>query len=96
MVNIGTIFENCPKLEKFMGVDLKGVDKKSKKDQDMTFSKWNMRVKKLFYEDYVKQGGKLELKKWSKARWLTKRPMKPAEIGRERVVQQLQELFFNL
>jgi len=97
VVNIGTIFENCPKLEKFMGVDLKGVvDKKSKKDKDMTFSKWNMRVKKLFYEDYVKQGGKLELKKWSKARWLTKRPIVPAEIGRERVVQQLQGIFFNL
>ena len=97
VVNVGAIFENCPNLEKFMGIDLKGVvDKKSKKDKDITFSKWNMRVKKLFYEDYMKQGGKLEIKKWSKVRWLTKRPIVPAEIGRERVVQQLQELFFNL
>jgi len=96
-VNVGTIFENCPKLEKFMGIDLTGViDKKSKKDKEITFSKWNMRVKKLFYEEYLKQGGSLDMKKWSKARWLSKRPTIPAEIGRERVAHQLQGLFFNL
>ena len=96
-VNVGTIFENCPKLEKFMGIDLTGViDKKSKKDKEITFSKWNMRVKKLFYEEYLKQGGSLDMKKWSKARWLSKRPTIPAEFGRERVAQQLQGLFFNL
>ena len=41
-VNFGAVYENCPNLEKFMGVEVGSVDQK------MTFKKWNTRVKKKF------------------------------------------------
>ena len=70
------------------------MDKKQNKE--VTFSTWNTRVKKLFYEEYTKQGGEMEMKKWSKTSWLNKKPVLPNEIGRVRVAHQLQALLFNL
>ena len=74
IVNIGSVFENCPKLEKFMGIDLTGIIKSKKEKEELTFSRWNHRVKKMFFEDYMRQGGTKEFKDWSRHRWLTQRP----------------------
>ena len=62
-VNIGTIYQNCPKLERFMGVEVGSIP------QTLAFSKWNSRVKKSFYQDYLSQGGTKEFKAWVRARW---------------------------
>merc|ERR1711970_966295 len=67
-VNIGVLYENCPKIVKFMGVEV-GSD-----SQDMIFNKWNSRIKKKFYQMYLDQGGTKELKAWSKTRWYARRP----------------------
>ena len=46
-VNIGTIYQNCPKQERFMGVEVGSIP------QTLTFRKWNSRVKKSFYQDFL-------------------------------------------
>lgn len=75
-VNVGTLFENCPNLENFMGVDLGSITKDS-------FSKWNLAVKKKFYQEYLIQGGSKDFKLWAKSRWFPKRPVStpPVEQG---------------
>jgi len=67
-VNIGALYENCPKIVKFMGVEVGSIS------QDMIFNKWNSRIKKKFYQLYLDQGGTKEFKAWSKTRWYTRRP----------------------
>jgi len=71
-VNIGKLYQTCPNLEKYMGVEVGSVNKE-------TFVKWNSEMKKKFYQQYIGQGGTLELKPWVKSRWFTKMPdIKPA------------------
>ena len=67
-VNIGALYENCPKMVKFMGLEVGSIS------QDMIFSKWNSRIKKKFYQHYLNQGGSKEFKAWSKTRWYARRP----------------------
>jgi len=79
-VNVGAVFENCPNVERFMGVEVGMVSHKQ------TFTKWNTRMKKRFYEHYLDQGGSKELKDWAKTRWFSRRPVLPKEIGHDRVI----------
>jgi len=79
-VNFGAVYENCPNLEKFMGVEVGSVDQK------MTFKKWNTRVKKKFYEYYQNQGGSKELKPWAKTRWFSRRPVVSRDMGPPRLI----------
>jgi len=65
-VNFGTMFEKCPNLEQFMGLEVGSVPK-------ATFNKWNSAFKKKFYQNYLYQGGTMEFKVWAKTRWFTKR-----------------------
>lgn len=68
-VNIGTLYQNCPKLERFMGVEVGSIP------QTLAFSKWNSKVKRTFHQDYLNQGGTKEFKAWAKARWYSKKPL---------------------
>jgi len=77
-VNVGAVYENCPRVEKFMGVEVGMVSHKQ------TFTKWNTRMKKRFYEHYLDQGGSKEMKDWAKTRWFSKPPVVPKEIGHDR------------
>jgi len=70
-VDIGAVYQNCPKLEKFMGVDVGSIS------QNQSFIKWNTKVKKRFYEYYLSQGGLLEMKPWAKTRWFSRRLVLP-------------------
>ena len=70
-VNMGAVYENCPNLEKFMGVDVGNVD------QQQTFKKWNFKMMKKFYQYYQNQGGSKEFKLWAKTRWFSKRCVLP-------------------
>jgi len=67
-LNIGTLYQNCPKIEKYMGVDVGSVS------QDLLFNKWNSRIKKKLYQLYIDEGGDKEFKVWSKTRWYSRRP----------------------
>ena len=102
VLNLAAAFENCPKLEKFMGIDLTSTfsqenekkkkrkqEKEKDKPQELTFSRWSLRVKKLLYEEYTKQGGTMEMKHWSRSRWVSKKPVIPAHVGVQRVANAL-------
>ena len=63
-VNIGTMFDKCPKLEKFMGIEVGSINK-------ISFSKWSLELGRKFYQDYRNQGGSKEYKSWVKTRWFS-------------------------
>jgi len=65
-VNIGTMFDKCPNLEKFMGMEVGSITK-------TTFNKWSFVLKKKFYEKYLYQGGTKEFKAWARTRWFSKK-----------------------
>jgi len=67
-LNIGTLYQNCPRIEMYMGVDVGSVS------QDLLFNKWNSRIKKKLYQLYIDQGGAKEFKVWSKTRWYSRKP----------------------
>jgi len=71
-VNIGSMISSCPKLVRFMGVEVESVMTKNHK-----FTVWNAKMKKAFYEFYSKSGGSLEFKIWCKRRWFAKQPCTP-------------------
>jgi len=74
-VNIGNLYKNCPKLEKFSGVDVGSIP------QQPSFTKWNLRIKKKFYQLYLSQGGSMEFKPWAKARWFARKPVvQPVQV----------------
>jgi hypothetical protein len=55
-VNIGAMYKNCPNMEMFMGINVGMIDQKQ------PFNKWNMKIKKIFYEYCQNKGGSKELK----------------------------------
>ena len=56
IIHLGALYGNCQNLQKFNGVGLGQVD------QELEFPKWNAKMKKLFYKDYVNKGGMMEFK----------------------------------
>jgi len=65
-VNIGTMFDKCPNMEKFMGMEVGSITK-------TTFNKWSSVLKKKFYEKYLCQGGTKEFRAWTRTRWFSRR-----------------------
>ena len=101
VVNVGAVYDHCPKLEKFMGHDLlalrnqgSSAKKSTKSKPDVTYAAWNSRVKKVFHAEYLEQGGTLDFKAWSKSRWIKKRPKLPTEHGNQRIANNLQAFLF--
>jgi len=68
-VKIGAVYQHCPNVVRFMGVEVGIVNQK------LSFDKWNSRIKKIFYKDYLNQGGSKDLKAWEKTRWLSSKPL---------------------
>ena len=93
VVHIGSVFDNCPKLQKFMGIDLDSIKGKKAKEE-MTFNKWNFRMKRLFFDHYTKEGGTKEFKAWTKSRWFNKKPVIPEKTGRARIANDLHGMLF--
>ena len=89
IVNISSIFEKCPKLEKFMTFNLTCI---KKSDEEISFSKWIYRMKRMFFEDFTMQGGTMEFKEWGKLRWFSRRPSIPNLIGWSRTNSMYQNL----
>ena len=79
IIHLGALYGNCQNLQKFNGVELGQVD------QGLEFPKWNAKVKKLFFKDYVNKGGMMEFKVWGRKRWFSKRPQLPAVSGQARL-----------
>ena len=76
-VHLGSLYHNCPKLEKFAGVPIASQD-------GLNFPKWNNKLKTRFYEDYVKKGGRKDLETWARTMWFCRRPKVPELFGAER------------
>ena len=79
LVHIGSLYRTCPNIQIYDGIDIGKVSQEKN-----TFPKWNAKVKKLFYDDYVKNGGEEGMKSWGKDRWFTRRPAIPEVFGRYR------------
>ena len=81
-VHISSVYHRCPNIISFAGVIIGHVSMKQ------TFTRWNNKVKKIFYQDYVTKGGTQEFKSWCKARgagrWFIKQEVIPDKIGLER------------
>jgi len=72
-VNIGSIYENCPNVERFMGVEVGSVSQKQ------PFAEGNKEIKKRFHVDYLHKGGTKEMQDWDKTRWFSRRPVLPKD-----------------
>ena len=86
-VHLSAAHENCPKLERFMGMDVASIS------HDKSFNKWNTKMKKKFHEHYLSQGGLLEMKPWAKSRWFSRKAVLPKEIGYNRIHHNMLALF---
>jgi len=81
-VSLASVFQRCPNIVHFAGVKIGHVG------MDQTFVKWNNRMKKLFHNNYLEQGGEQDFKAWSKSRggrWFSKQEDLPTAIGNDRV-----------
>ena len=80
VVCVASVYQNCPNLERFAGVDIGSVD------HGLTFKKWNSQVKRLFFSQYRMEGGDKNFRAWSASRWgASRQPVLPSLIGMERV-----------
>ena len=88
---MASTYRNCPKLEKFGGVEVVSQD-------GLTFPNWNKKLKPLFHQNYVEQGGAEDLKTWASNRWFSRRPAVPEVFGANRfevaeVAEEVAEMF---
>ena len=84
IIHLGTLFARCPRLQNFNGVNIGEfpmfpTSKRAKKTKEKTkennpFSKWNAKMKPLFYEEYQRSGGQMDWKSWCSKRWFCKQP----------------------
>ena len=82
VVSVASVYQNCPNLKRFAGVDIGSVD------HGLTFKKWNSQVKRLFFSQYRMEGGDQNFRVWSASRWGdSKQPALPSLIGMDRVYQ---------
>ena len=79
IIHMGSLYSNCPKIEIFDGINL---GKNSQ--ENLNFRQWNTKLRKLFYEDYVKKGGTKEFKGWKSSRWFSKMPTVTGVYGKNR------------
>jgi hypothetical protein len=81
-VSLASVFKRCPSISSFAEVTIAHVS------MDQTFTKWNNKIKKLFFEDYRRRGGDQELKAWGRARgggrWFNKQEVIPQKVGHDR------------
>ena len=71
IVDLASVHGNCPNLVNFNGIRIGHIS------QALEFGKWSSRVKAIFHKDYLKKGGKKEMKKWASTRWFKKKPVIP-------------------
>ena len=83
-VRLASVFQRCPNIQTFAGVNIGHIT------MEQSFTKWNNRVRKQFYDDYVTKGGVKDFKSWCKTkgggRWFAKQEEIPIKIGHEREV----------
>ena len=65
-VNFGAIYANCPKLTRFMEVDLPSTP------LNRNSAICNLKLKKKFYKLYI-SAGSMNFKTWCKLRWISKK-----------------------
>ena len=65
IINLGTLHGACPQLTTFNGIHIGSMAQ--------AFPQWNSSIKKIFYDNYLLEGGDMEFKAWDKARWFKKK-----------------------
>ena len=95
VINLGTLFGRCPRLENFNGINIGKIpmfptSHQSTKDKDKgpvnDFGKWSRKLKPLFHEEYLRNGGRFkEMKPWASKRWFFRQPSVPIEYGKNRL-----------
>ena len=66
VVHLGALHGSCPQLTVFNGLQLGSMA--------TSFSQWNSKISKIFYDQYILLGGEMEFKTWAKRRWFKKKP----------------------
>ena len=79
IIHLGALHGHCPSLVKFNGIQLGEMSK--------SFFDWNDRVRRLFYDDYISEGGELQFKDWAGSRGFKKPPVIPTVYGINRIPQ---------
>jgi len=82
IIHLGALHGHCPSLVKFNGIQLGGMSK--------SFSDWNTKVRRLFYDDYISEGGELQFKAWAGSRWFKEPAVIPTVYGINRLPQAQQ------
>ena len=88
IIHLGTLFGRCPRLEKFNGINIGKFPMPAtpvRAPKDNSFSKWNGKVKPLFYDEYLYSGGRQEIKEWSRKRWFSRQPSITTQYGKFRL-----------
>ena len=90
IINLGTLFSRCPQLKNFNGINIGKfpMSQMASTSQPATkdpFVQWIGKLKPLFHKDYVRSGGHLDTKSWSRKRWFSRQPSITAQYGKARL-----------
>ena len=88
IIHLGTLFGRCPRLENFNGINIGRFPMPAspvRGPKDNSFSKWNGKVRPLFHNDYLRHGGRMEIKDWARKRWFSRQPSIPTQYGKARL-----------
>ena len=86
ILHLGALYDHCPSLLKFNGIKI------GSKTWTKESPKWKYKMKEIgnrVYKEYVKSGGKMEIKEWRKKRGFSKQPSHPVTYGKARLPQYL-------
>ena len=77
IIHVGSLHRLCPNLEYFDGIKIGQIS------HSLEFKVWEKKLKKLFYDEYVRQGGEREFRAF-RSRWITGQPSVPNTFGKKR------------
>ena len=77
VVHLGSLHGFCPQLNNFNGLHIGNMSD--------SFTKWNSKIKRIFYDDYILSGGEMEMDAWAEARWFQEKPSAPVLFGKGRL-----------
>ena len=77
IINVGATHRLCPNLVSFDGVDVGHLS------HSMEFKEWEKKLKKVFYNEYVRRGGDRPFRAF-RSRWFKSKPSVPVTFGKKR------------
>ena len=77
IINVGALHGLCPNLVSFDGVKIGHIS------HSLEFNEWEKKLKKLFYNEYVRRGGDRPFRAF-RSRWFNSKPELPVTFGKKR------------